>query len=331
MAVRTIAFATSALVLAATVVSAQSLTSEAEATAGISTENVRAGSTQLRLFGASASDWRFFSELSLAGTDGHQSDAFSAAYPYDRRVRAMELFVEKTFHTGRYIAGVRGGRYRTPFGIYTRGEYGYSGFVRPPLIRYGRDFALSNTWLEAGMNLLAGIPQLYGEASVGVPSDEGELHRRAGLDTTVRVQGYYKSLVAGASHVHAGHGRELGSFAHGDLRFTGFDGRWMSNGLQLRGEWIVGAPFDGVATRGGYIDVSVHRRALGRVTPVARAERLDYDAGPFSLYEHRFTGGARIQALQWLTAQVNVVHQPHGLSAGRVNVVDAGLTVTLRR
>jgi hypothetical protein len=60
-------------------------------------------------------------------------------------------------------------------------------------------------------------------------------------------------------------------------------------------------------------------------------ERLDYDAGPFSFYDRRFTGGARVHVLQWLTAQVNVIHQPSGLAADRVTVVDAGLTVSLRR
>jgi len=325
------AIAGAAILLTARMVCAQSITAEADVTAGASTENVRSGSTQARLFGASASDWRFLTELSVGGTAGHQSDAFSAAYPYDRRVRAMELFVEKTFHQGNYLAGFRAGRYRTPFGIYTRGEYGYSGFVRPPLIRYGQEFALSNTSLEAGVNLIGGLPQLYGEASFAVPSDEGGLHRRRGLDTTLRVQGYYRGVVAGMSRLHSPHNREFDAFAYGDQTFTGFDGRWMYGGLQVRGEWIYGVSFKGVSTKGGYIDVLLHRRAFGALTPVMRVERLDYDAGPFSFYHHRVTGGARVHVLQWLTAQVNLIHQPEGLSAGRVNVVDAGLTVSLRR
>jgi hypothetical protein len=331
MAMRAAALAGAAIVLTAGVASAQSITAEADLTAGFSTENVRAGSTQVRLFGASASDWRFLTEVSLGGTEGHQSDAFSAAYPYDRRIRAMEGYVEKTFQPGRYIAGFRAGRYRTPFGIYSRGEYGYSGFVRPPLIRYGREFALSNTSLEAGVNLIAGVPQLYGEASFAAPSDEGELHRHRGLDTTLRVQGYYKGIVAGMSRLHSAHNRELDAFAYGDQTFTGFDARWMYAGLQMRGEWIFGASFEGVRTKGGYIDLSVHRRAFGAITPVARIERLDYDAGPFSFYDRRFTAGARVHLLQWLTGQINVIHQPGGLATGRVNVVDAGFTVSVRR
>jgi hypothetical protein len=319
------------VMLTAAGAAAQSVTAEADVTAGVSSENVRAGSAQARVFGASASDWRFFAEASIGGTDGHASDAFSAAYPYDRRLRPMEVYVEKTFHPRGYVLGFKGGRYRTPFGIYARGDYGYSGFVRPPLIRYGREFALSNTAFEGGVNLIAGAPQLYAETSVGVPQDEGILHRRRELDASIRVQGYYKGLIAGASRIHSGRDRALGAFARGRSIFNGVDARWMSSGLQVRGEWIFGRPFDGVTTHGGYIDVTVHRRAFGPVTPVIRAERLDYDAGRFSLHDRRVTAGARIHLFQYLTAQVNVIHQPRGLAAGRATVIDAGLTVSIRR
>jgi hypothetical protein len=325
------ALAGAAIAVAAGVASAQSITAEADLTAGVSTENVRAGSTQARLFGATAIGLAVSFRDLAAATSGHPSDAFNAAYPYTAGSTPWNSSSRRRSNPSAYVVGFRAGRYRTPFGIYSRGEYGYSGFVRPPLIRYGRDFALSNTSLEAGVNLLAGLPQLFAETSIGVPSDEGELHRRPGLDVTARVQGYYRTLIVGVSHVHSGRDRALGDFAQGDARFTGFDGRWMWSGLQLRGEWIFGRPFDGVTTRGGYIDFAIHRRALGPVTPVVRAERLDYDAGPFSLFEHRFTGGARVQLLQWLTGNLNVIHQPHGLAANRVNVVDAGLTVSLRR
>ena len=73
------ALAGAAIAVAAGVASAQSITAEADLTAGVSTENVRAGSTQARLFGATASDWRFLTEVSLAATSGHPSDAFNAA------------------------------------------------------------------------------------------------------------------------------------------------------------------------------------------------------------------------------------------------------------
>jgi hypothetical protein len=317
--------------LAAAPAAAQSVTTEVDVSAGASTENVRAGSTQLRLFGANASDWRFFAEATWAGVDGQDSDAFAAAYPYDGGVRPMEIFGERMFRPRGYLLGVRAGRYRTPFGISSRGDYGYTGFVRAPLILYGERFALSNTWLEHGVDVIAGSPRLYVETSVGVPRDEGELRRRSGLDGAVRVQGYYKSLIVGASRLHSGRDRALGSFAQGRSVFNGVDARWTANGVQVRGEWIFGHPFDRVNTTGGYLDLLVHRRTLGIVTPLLRIERLDYDAGPFSLYLRRVTGGARIRLPQCFSGQVNLIHQPNGLAAGRRNAMDVGLSCTVRR
>jgi hypothetical protein len=310
---------------------AQSLVGEVDVSGGASTENVRAGSTQARVFGATASDWRFFAEVTWAGVDGQDSDAFGAAYPYDGGIRPMEIYAEKMFRPRNYLLGLRGGRYRTPFGISSRGDHGYTGFVRGPLIRYGEHFALSNTWLENGLDVVAGSPQLYVETSVGVPQDEGELRRRSGMDVAVRVQGYYKSLIVGASRLHSGRDRALGSFAQGRSVFNGVDARWTSSGVQVRGEWIAGRPFDGVTTTGGYLDLMVHRRSLGIVTPLARIERLDYDAGPFSLHLQRVTAGARLRLPGCLTGQINVIHQPAGLAAGRTNVLDAGLSCTVRR
>ena len=106
---------------------AQSITGEVDVTGGISTENVRAGSTQGRIFGATASDWRFFAEATWADVDGQPSDAFGAAYPYEGRIRPMEVFGEKMFRPGNYLLGIRAGRYRTPFGISSRGEYRLHG------------------------------------------------------------------------------------------------------------------------------------------------------------------------------------------------------------
>jgi hypothetical protein len=329
--VRAAAYALLLAAVCAVPCAAQSVTAEMDVTGGASTENVRAGSTQFRVFGASASDWRFFAEATWGAVDGPPSDAFGAAYPYDGAVRPMEIFGEKTFKPGNYLLGMRGGRFRTPFGISSRGDYGYTGFVRPPLIRYGEQFALSNTWLEGGVDVFAGSPRLFVEASAGAPLDEGESRRRRGMDATVRVQGYYKSLIVGVSRLNTGRDRSLDAFAQGRAVFNGIDGRWTTDGVQLRGEWISGRPFDGVATKGGYLDLLVHRRALGPVTPLLRVERLDYDAGPFSFYLHRFTAGARVHLPGCLTAQTNVIHQPVGLAAGRTNALDAGVTCTVRR
>ena len=264
--------------LAAARAVAQSITVEADLSAGVSTENVRAAAVQARVFGASASDWRFFAEATFGGTDGQPSDAFSSAYPYDGRLRPMEIYGEKMFRPRNHLLGVRGGRYRTPFGISSRGDHAYTGFTRAPLVRYGQFFALSNTAMEGGGSVVAGSPRLYAETSLGVPLDEGNQQRRQELSASVRVQGYYKSLIAGASHLDTGRDKSLGSFASGRAVFSGVDARWSGGGVQVRGEWIFGHPFEGVDTSGGYIDLIVHRVGMGPLTAAVRAERLDYTA-----------------------------------------------------
>ena len=132
--------------------------------------------------------------------------------------------------------------------------------------------------MEGGVNVVAGSPRLYAETSLGVPLDEGLLRRRQEFSATVRVQGYYKSLIVGASRLDTGRDESLGRFATGRAVFNGVDARWTAGGVQVRSEWIFGQPFEGVTTRGGYIDAIVHRAGMGPVTAVARVERLDYTA-----------------------------------------------------
>ena len=312
---------------------AQSPTTEVSVSAGQSTDGTSASGVQVRLFGASRSDWRYFLEVAWGVTSDAESDAFSGAYPYDRRVRAVETYAERTFRPGGGIASVRIGRYRTPFGISSASDQAYVGFLRAPLIRYGENWALSNTFLEGGADVLIGTPSLGVEASVGTPQDQegpGECRSR-GLDVVVRGQAYFRSVVVGVSTI-----RSNPSFAqpwvHGRLAFQGIDARWMRNGVQVRGEWITGRPFDGVATDGGYVDVLVHPRMFGPVTAVGRVERLNYDAGLFSEYPRRLTAGARIRVMQGITAQVNALRTTGDTdgSSAHVFAFDVGLTFSRR-
>jgi hypothetical protein len=302
---------------------------ETDVTIGRSTEDVSAAATQIRLFGANSKDWRFFLEAAWADRRGEPSDAFGAAYPYDGRLRPMETFVEKMFRPASALVGVKGGRYRTPFGIYSRSDHAYNGFLRAPLVRYGGNFALSNDFLESGADVLIGRPSLSVETSIGTARDAGDAPRRAGLDTVVRAQGYYRSLIVGASFLDTPPNMS-GEFVQGRMIFRGIDARWMTDGVLVRGEWMNGRPFDGVTTRGGYIDAIVHRVGMGPVTAVARAERLDYDAGPFSQFLRRYTAGARVRISSMLSAVVNAIGQPSGLANGRHVALDLGLTCSLR-
>ncbi len=76
------------------------------------------------------------------------SDVFGAAYPCSGRVRLMEMYAERYFRPRGAMPGVRAGRFRMPFGIDSRSDHGYSGFLRPPLIRYDGYVGISNNWLE---------------------------------------------------------------------------------------------------------------------------------------------------------------------------------------
>jgi hypothetical protein len=325
---RTAAIACAALIAGTATASSQELHTDVSVTAGASTEEVRAGSTQARVFGE-ACGLRVYLEGAWGTVRGPRSDAFGAAYPYHTRPHLMEMYAEKMFRRERFVGSIRGGRFRTPFGIHATSDHAYGGFLRAPLIRYAGNYALSNTFLEAGANVMVGTSWLQAEGTLGAPSDEGRLHRRRGLDSVVRVQGYSGPLVVGISHIRT-RPYQSKHLAHGRAVFTGLDFRWMKGGVQLRGEWLAGRPFTGTRTTGGYLDLFVHVRAMGPITAVARVETLDYAAGRHSLEERRGTIGARVRVSQALAAHVNLMHHPGGLYTSAETAADVALTYTLR-
>jgi hypothetical protein len=307
------------------------VSTEADMTVGTSTEDVRAAGTQVRLFGTLPQDWRFYTEATWAETWGEKSDAFGSAYPYDHRVRPMELYAEKTETTPHSLWGTRVGRYRAPFGLYARSDHAYTGFLRAPLIRYGGYWALSNNFLETGASAVAGTPRVFGEVSFGIPQDEDALHRARGLDRVGRVQASVGDVIVGASYIHTQPFKEQAFFAHGDTEFAGIDARWMRGGVQVRGEWINGHPFAGTRTFGGYADLLVHRQFMGPITAVMRAEPLDYEAGPYSSFPRRYTAGAKARLSSLLVAQFNVLHEPPYDKKGAETALDVAMTVSFRR
>jgi hypothetical protein len=242
----------------------------------------------------------------------------------------MDAYVEKTIRPNGWLLGVRAGRYRTPFGISGRSEYAYAGFSRAPLIRYGENWTISNTFFETGASMIVGRPSLFLETSLGQSRDEGEaVRRRSGINTASRLQGYFRSLIVGVSYLRT-QPTDTGPFATGHMVFGGIDARWSHRGAQLRGEWINGRPFDAVTTRGGYLDAMLHRPGMGPVSAVARIERLDYLAGPYSQYFRRATVGACVRIVQRVTAQLDLVRQPGGLTNGRSLAFDSSLTYSHR-
>ena len=310
---------------------AQSTTVELTESAGYSTDRVAAVATQVRGFGETAAGVRFNVEAAWAARSADDSDAFGAAYPYTDRVQMIEAYAERISEPGHGLFGVKLGRYRTPFGISSGSDYAYGGFLRAPLIRYPNYFALSNNFLEQGADVIVGTPRLSLEGSAGIPGDVGTATRPSGLDTVWRAQGTLPALIVGVSYIET-RPYQPAIFAQGRTKFAGVDVRWMRNGVQLRGEWIAGRPFDGTSTTGGYVDVIVHRPGFGPVTTVFRAERLTYDAvAPFAMAVQRYTAGGRIRLFHGLEADVDLVRQTAQLPEGRPTSADIGLTYSLRR
>jgi hypothetical protein len=310
---------------------AQSLAVEVNQAAGASSEEIAGAAAQVRLLGEVGPRLRFEVEGAWGDRTRGTSDVLGAAYPYRGRAEVIEAYAEYAVPAGRGIRSIRGGRYRTPFGFSAASDHAYVGFLRPPLIRYGDYFALSSGYLEHGVDVVVGVPRLWGEVSVGRPADVGAAIRRPGTNTTLRAQGTVGPLILGASFLDTTPYLPV-RFARGRARFGGVDARWMRGGVQVRGEWLGGRPFDGTSTTGGYVDLIVHRPRMGPVTALARAERLDYQTTPpFALYTHRYSMGGRVRVWQGLAVSSGVSHQGGQLTQSRRTALDAGLSYTLRQ
>ena len=322
------------------------IATELDMTAGYSGEEVRATATQLRLFGKAPGDVDFFTEVAwgdrwtgdapvvgggLNGADPAGTDVFGAAYPYGGRTVLMEIYAERYFRPRGALVGVRGGRFRMPFGISSRSDFGYSGFVRPPLIRYDGYFGISNNWLEQGVMLTAGVPQLFVEASVSRPHDVGFAIRRKGTDAAIRVQGYRGQFIVGASHARSNPYLPA-RFAVGRQAFSGVDLRWAHpSGIQARGEFLTGHSYEGVSTTGFYADGILHRPGMGPFTALIRGEWLDYDASaPRAREAKRLTLGTRVRLPGPVTVQLNYLRQRGDLPRIKTRSIDFSATYSFR-
>lgn len=319
---------------------AQPVSVEFDSTAGFSTEgDTAAAAAQLRIFGDVAKNYRVNVEGTWADRSANVSDAFGAAYPYGGRVSLSEAYVERIFRPRGMVLGVKGGQYRTPFGIYSRSDYAYQGFLRAPLIRYDEYWSISNNFLERGVNVVAGGSHLQVEGSVGTPGDIGTAQRRGGVSATVRAQAYYRTLVLGVSRISS-EPYAPARYASGRLAFTGVDGRFSHAGVIVRGEWVSGRPWSAPETNGWYVDGIIHRRFMGPVTAVLRAERLRYTSTrPFTYHDRTFTDwaadrqsiGARVRLPAGFTAQVGVLRQSELLAYTSRTALDLAVTYSIRR
>jgi hypothetical protein len=324
----------------------KTIAAEVDLTSGYSGEDIRAAALQLRVSGEGPAGILFFGETAwgerwagdapvigetLSGVDPMGSDVFGAAYPYSGRVHVMEVYAERYFRPRGALLGVRGGRFRMPFGIYTRSDYGYSGFLRPPLIRYDGYFGVSNNWLENGVMVTAGVPQLFVEASVSRPHDVGFAIRREGVDASIRAQGYRGQFVVGASYARSNPYLSP-RFAVGRQAFSGADVRWSHPaGIQARAEFLTGHSYEGVSTIGWYLDTMVHRPGMGPFTAVIRGEQMDYTApAPRDRRAKRLTLGTRVRLPGPVTIQLNYLRQRGDLPRIKSHSIDFSATYSFR-
>jgi hypothetical protein len=296
-------------------------------TAGYSTQGVRALSTQLRLFGSPRKGLRYFLEGSAVARGGNRIDVFSSANSYAPGARVEEAYVEQTWGSPKLSAGLRAGQFRTPFGQYYRSDYGYNGFLRPPVTRSTYYWGVGSHWREGGVNAFVAVPHLRLEGSVGYPLETpGRPHSR--LDNTVRLEGDVGPVILGASYARIGNPDYV--FNDGGATFGALDLRWMRSGVQVKGEYLWGTNTRGTHVRAWHVDLSVHKECMGPVTALARFEESDWFAGPFSEHTHRVTAGARVQINRNLLGQVNLVHDHPGPRSARP-AVDFALTYSFRR
>ena len=341
-----------AAMLHATVASAQSIAVEFDQSAGYSTEDVMAAHMRLHAFGEAAGGLRF-NATSVWGKQSEESDAFGAAYPYTDHPVVLDAYAERTFRPAGRLFGLRVGRYRTPFGISSESDQGYVGFLRDPLTRYDDFFALSSTFFEHGADVVVGWPRLSLEASLGASADVGEHTRSTGFDSVLRAQAAAGSFIVGASYIdtrphlaRAESDLRIGATDHaptdldtheqdpaapGRAMFGGVDVRWMRDGVQLRGEFIAGRPFDGARTDGGYFDLIVHRPSMGPVTAALRAEHLAHHEGSVTVLNgERYVAAMRIRVGRGIVAHVEMLHTTGGFSDRRPTAFDMGVSYSLR-
>ncbi|MGE0814669.1 MAG: hypothetical protein AB7O28_14795 [Vicinamibacterales bacterium] len=318
------------LALSGAAAGAQTAAIEVAQSAGGSTESIAFAGTQVRALAEPVRSVRLAAEVSWGGRTRTESDVFGTAYPYGGRVDLVEAYAE--WIGGRHgVRAVRAGRYRTPFGLSSASDHAYVGFLRPPLVRYGEYFALSTGYLEHGVDVLTGVSRVSLELSASRPADVGGAIRRTGTTGAARVEATIGPAIVGVSRVDTTpHLPE--SFARGRARFTGLDLRAMLRGVQVRGEWLDGQPFDGTTTTGGYLDLIVHTRRMDRLTALGRIETLDYDtASRFALRTHRMSAAARVRLWQGLALSVGATTQGGQRTQRRPTALDVGLTWTLRK
>ena len=259
---------------------AQTLAVQAQQAVGTSTESITGGAAQVRVLGEPRRRAAGGRRRGVGHARSHDG-VRRVRHGLSRTAASIEIidaYVEYLRPRGRGLRAVKAGRYRAPFGIWSAGDHALS--------RLPAAAAHPLRWLLRAVERLSrarrgGDRRRAASVARGERRPPGRCRRwRCAAPASTRCcapRSAHGPVIVGASYLDTMPDQPP-RFAQGRAHFGGADLRVMHAGVLVRGEWIGGRPFDGIATRGGYLDLLVHRPGLGPVTLLGRAERLAYDA-----------------------------------------------------
>ena len=337
---RTIAAVLTVLAALPAGASAQTATvsTEADVTVGYSSEDaVSASAAQVRMFGETPSRLRFNVEGTWGNRSSNTTDAFGAASGIPAASSSAKPTSSAWLSASRRPTASGSASIAARSGTPVPATTPTRGSFAPRSMRDHGYWAVTNNFLERGVDLMAATQRFSIEASLGTPGDTGIARRRAGLDAVVHAQAHVLGATLGVSRMSS---EPYGDTAvsKGRVAFTGVDARWMRGGVQLRGEWLGGRAWKGTTTTTWDVDASVHRQVMGPITAVIRTERLSFaSVTPYAWRDMmcdedwhglRHSVGARVRLPAGVTAQLSLVRQAEELAEdGARTALDLALSI----
>lgn len=217
-----------------------------------------------------------------------RSSVFLAAEHEEGDVEVDEAFVDADLGT----LNVRAGKFRKSFGIYSRAETEYMGFLDLPLVKDNAVNGLLLSGSETGMRLERRNPRLDIQLSI-LSSDEDAPIFAGRNNLLARAQTYSGDLILGASRYQGGTA-DTGRFG-----VWGLDWRHSRPYIIVRGELVTGSAGP-QRMHGGYADAFYHFPSIPKLTALARMESLTGDVST-----HALTLGGKYRMSRQMTVFVN--------------------------
>lgn len=203
------------------------------------------------------------------------------------------------------VTQVRGGRFRSGFGISDWSDFYYNAIISMPLVRFNRlQPYLGLTRFDTGLDVrsIAG-PIEYQVGLIDVGSTSWQWAPKNTTYGVARLQTHFGALIVGSSVL----GRIAGSGSDDDTEAYGLDFRWTADHLQLRGE-LVRLHSDDGWSGGYYVDAFFRPPGLYRTQVGFRTQAVNSLNGAVSQEQ---TIGVRQIVTPNLSATLN-----YGLGSG---------------